>query len=187
MLGTGEPYKAPTTAGTYRVPFSDDTAIRGPELPAEPGEDAGEDVRAAYRKTCEPLVVEYLNTWRVARETGDWSKLVVADKKPTFFVLQWIPREAWRRWSDLRRINGGDMGLDEGSVALVRLALLRIDDLHWPGFRMPVPEWDERLRAYAMPRALIDDLRRMKGLDVDLLVDFLAGQIYQMETTGRPL
>lgn len=186
MLGNGDTYK-PQTAGTYRLVFASDPAVRQPVLPSDPGPDADDDARAEVKRATEAAAATYREAWRVARETDEWKPMLVDGESPTYFVCQWIPREAWRRWSDLRRENGGSMGDQEAESALVRLALVGIENLNWPGFSFPRPIYDGELRDNAAPRALFDELRRIRGLDVDRLIGFLAGQIYAQEVAARPL
>lgn len=184
MIGTGEPYKAPT-ADKYRLLYQRDSAVRQPVDPPAAPEGADEATRKAADLALREVVATYENEWRVARDTQDWSPLIVEGKQPTYFVMRWIPRELFRRWADLRR--SGKLGYEEGNVALVRLALVGIENLNWPGFSFPRLEWDERLHDHVVPSSLFDQLRRIRGLDVDLLVDMLAGQIDQQEVHGRPL
>jgi hypothetical protein len=81
--------RSPSLQKSYSAFFSGDKALEQPpdDLPA----DATDEQRAEYEKT----VKEYLTKLENARETGDWSALIIPGKQPIKFTLRQMPFEGF--------------------------------------------------------------------------------------------
>jgi hypothetical protein len=94
---------------------------------------------------------------RAARETGDWTPVVIAGQIPTKFVMGHIDRNVWRSIMD-RAVLSPDSSRYIGQIALNAL-LFRLSVREIPEFkkfdRLPDPGWDNWTMA---PASLVNEL-----------------------------
>lgn len=74
---------------------------------------------------------EHAHRWKVARETGDYSKLLVAGASPTKFVMRQLPPEHFPVLVDMMRSGSGNA---EVASLSFRLALQSISN--WDGVEL---------------------------------------------------
>lgn len=108
-----------------------------PKIVANPSDEQ----IAGHRKALE----EYAARWKVARETGDYSKLLVEGQQPTKFVLGRVSRTTWRAIQD-RTILPIDserhIGFNQVLALLTRLAVRSVPGVDFKLDHAPDPKWD---------------------------------------------
>jgi hypothetical protein len=95
---------------------------------------------------------EHTRKLEIARETGDWSALLIQGLVPTKFVCRQIPGELKRRIMD--RFSAGKIGGQELDALLVRLAV--VDVVNLGDFKLGFAADDDwgRLATHALPDVL---------------------------------
>lgn len=121
--------------------------------PVSPGDTATDEEREAFKQAVE----EYVTKIRSARDTGDWTKVIIEGQVPTKFTLEQVDRNVWRELMD-RAILPADSPRHIGQVTLNSL-LFRLAVRAISGFdkfeRLPDPRWDNWTMA---PAALVSQL-----------------------------
>lgn len=97
---------------------------------------------------------EHRRKLELARETGDWSPLLIVGQVPTKFVLRQIPGEFRRRIID--RLNAGRIGGQELDALLVRLAVVDVVALGGFNLKFTIDEEWGRLATYELCNTLDD-------------------------------
>lgn len=97
--------------------FSGDPAFE--QAPEKPAEGQTEE---AYKKELKA----YAEKLERARETGDWSELLIEGKQPTKFVMKQISGDVLRKISD--RTQAGDIGAAQGQALAFRCAISSIEN-----------------------------------------------------------
>lgn len=90
--------------------------------------------------------LEYLTKLRSAKNTGDWSELVLAGKTPTKFVMGQVDRNVWRALIDRSRLppdSKRHVGQSVAEAILFRLSVQSIEGLDIKFKRAADPQWDE--------------------------------------------
>ncbi len=146
----------------YRLAWSKDPAIKLPEDDVEAGK-----------------------ALKIARETGDWSKLLPDSKQqPTWFIMRWLPEMPYRRWWDLRRERGGPVGIDEALALLFKMALVEIEG--GGDLRVRLAD-DDRVRDRVATDQILDDLKAALGRsEATLLVAEIAACVFEREEFTAP-
>lgn len=125
---------------------------------------------------------ERVEALRVARETQEWGPLTAPGQRPTRFTFRWLPELVYRRWWDLRRQSGGDMGLEEALALLLLAALVDVEGLG-DGARLARVE-DDRLRDRIADPAVLDRIRAAVGREATThLVTELGLAVFSQEET----
>lgn len=115
--------RPPSLQSQYDDFFSGDPAlIPEPKLAA----DADEKAIAAYKLACD----EYLTKLRVARETGDWTAILVGTEQPTKFVMKQISGDAYRGLLDMHRAE--KVGPGKANQLAFRCAITKVVDSGLP-------------------------------------------------------
>lgn len=104
------PVRKPSYQHEFDLFFSGDDAIA--QLPGDASKEAQE---------------EHARKLRVARETGDWSPILVAGKQVTRFKCRPIAGTRFRRYLD--RVLAGAIGESESRGLLLRMALADVVNL----------------------------------------------------------
>lgn len=179
-----------STPDRYKLVWSRDPALRQLELPPTPPEDAAAELHREHEAKVKEAIAEHEKLHRIARETQDWSALIIGQDAPTFFVCRWLPDLIRRRWRGKLRANGGDLGYHEGIAMLALVALVDLEN--WGGTKFPKLVDTEAYGKIA-PVTVLDQLRRgiiaAGGKDEDYrsLVNAIGGQVYEQEETTGPL
>jgi hypothetical protein len=109
--------------------------------PAAPGPDATDADREAWFKSAQ----EYIAAWKSARETSDYSSLVLDGRTPRKFVLGHVKSKAWRSLHDRGKLPA-ESKQHIGNAVLIslmtRLALRSIPALDMKLTHEPDPAWD---------------------------------------------
>jgi hypothetical protein len=101
---------------------------------------------------------DYIAKWRAARETTDYSKVLVPDGQPTKFVLGRVNRSVWRAIQDRSQLpvdSDRHIGYTVVLALLARLAVRSIPSLEMKIDHVADPKWDGWVMA---PAALIEQL-----------------------------
>lgn len=141
--------RPPSQAKDYDLFYSGDPAFRQP--PKVVG-DATDEQRAELDR--------HFASLRSAKETGNWSALLLDGQVPTKFVCCQVDRNVWRSLTD-RAILPVDSPRYVGQVALhallFRLAVKEI--VGWPAFRRESdPSWDGWVMAPASLVTQLDEI-----------------------------
>lgn len=186
MIGNRANSTKDSNAVPYRLVWQGDPALRPMELPADLPQDAGPSEREEWQTKVDAALEARGNELRVARETQDYSPLLVEDKAPTYFVMRWLPYATRQRWNDELRKNGGSMGPDEGLLTLFLLALVDVENFGGKKFGRLVKS--DRFGDTMAPGAFCDELERLVGRKaMKNLVGALAWEVYQQEEHTGPL
>lgn len=117
---------------------SDPAFARPPALPAD---DASDEDKAAFKTAAEA----YIAAWKSARETSDYSKLILDGQTPTKFVLGRINRNVWRSVQDRAGLPDSEprrIGFIQLLALLARLSLKSIPSSEIKIEHAPDPQWD---------------------------------------------
>lgn len=107
---------------TYDEYYSRDEAFV--PWPTPPGKDADEAALKLYGEQLE----EHTRKVEVARETSDWTPLLIENgEKPTKFILRPLPGDIFRIIVDM--VDAGDVGGAEANLLLLRAALRGVKGL----------------------------------------------------------
>ncbi len=146
--------------------------------PAAPSDGATPEEVEAFKVAFE----EWASKIRAARDTGDWSPVIVANEQPTRFTLDQLDPEAWRELQARAQLPADCDRRIEYAVLLMLLFRLAIRSISgWDKIeREPDPNWNNWMMA---PRRLVAQLdtldKSIVGEIGALVLDRLAG--------GRPL
>lgn len=130
----------------YDIYWSGDPALEQP--PIDPGRAVSDETIAAFKAA----LAAYQTKLTAARETSDWSALILENQVPLKFVMQQVDRNIWRAI-----IDRGSLPLDNPrligpgvlSSLLFRLAVKDIPGGEIKVVRAPAPEWDGWVMAQA--------------------------------------
>lgn len=135
--------------------FTGDSAIVQP--PPLPADDATEEQVAEFKEA----VKQYFAAITSAKETGDWTAVVVAGQTPTKFVMGQVDRNVWRALLDratLKPDNPRYIGEVVTNALLFRLSIRSIVGFDKKIEREPDPHWDGWVMAKADIIQALDDI-----------------------------
>lgn len=141
--------RPPTLQRDFDLCFSGDPAFKQPpKLVGDPTDELRAEIE------------QYVTRLRVAKETGNWSELLIEGQLPTRFVCRQVDRNVWRSIMD-RVILPGDSPRHIGQVTmnalLFRLAVKEITG--WDKFeRLPDANWDNWIMAPASLVTMLDEI-----------------------------
>lgn len=98
----------PSLVGTYDLIYSSDDALDRPADSDQPELADGETAaafRARYELWAGPYV-EWERKLKVARETGDWTALLIPGQEPTRFKIRQVPAEVWTKVDSVAKAEG---------------------------------------------------------------------------------
>lgn len=164
--------RPPSLAKAYDDYYSGDPAFaQEPALSAEPTESE------------QAALDDYLAKLKSAKQTGDWSALLLPGATPTKFVLDQVDRNVWRSIVDrggLPDTNPRWIGPAQLLSLLFRLAIKDIPGFDFRIERAPDPQWDGWVMAH--PK-VIDVLDRIDPG----IVGEIGGGVYRKLRTLDPL
>ena len=148
--------RTPSAVRDYDAYFSGDSAFEQPPTPAE-----GDEYNAYQAKLT------------AARETGDWSPLLIAGQVPTKFVLGQVDRTTWRAVTD-RAILPADNPRHIGPISMPAI-VFRLAVKSIVGMDAFKRQRDERWDGWIMaPASVVDQLD-----DIDLrIVNEISDQVF---------
>lgn len=139
----------------YDMYWSGDPALK--QMPPEPDKGATDEQRAEYRAAVE----DYLTKLTAARETSNWSEMVLDNQVPLKFVMCQVDRNIWRTIADRAHLDSDNprwIGPAALPALLFRLALKDIPGSDVRVVRSPAPEWDGWAMAQAEIVSVLDQV-----------------------------
>lgn len=111
--------RPPSNQKVYDEHWSGDEAfVQLPKAPAADSDDAG--AVAVYKAA----LASHQQRWRIARETGDITPLLVGTEQPTKFQLRPVPGNVFREIID--RVTAGEIGAAATNTLMLRAALVGV-------------------------------------------------------------
>lgn len=141
------------------------------QAPTPPADNVPEEEREAFKVAAQ----EYLSKFKAAKDTGDWSALLIPGQSPTKFVLGQVDRNVFRAIADRATLpldNPRHIGPVALYALLFRLALKSIVGLgDLKVERMPDPQWENWTMAQPSVVTTLDDIN--PGIVGELGMDIL--------------